>query len=158
MEMDQKGAQEKALMYQILQAQMDELSKQAVALENRMVELEAAEASLKEVNGSKEGSDMLVPMGAGCYGYGKLSNKDKFLVEIGAGLVKEQGLKDALKNVDAKKAEVEDAARKLKMEIDHIRGSMDRIGLELQEFQKQAMSGADKKEGRKGDSEYITVD
>lgn len=145
----QKAAQEKALMYQILQAQLQELTNQTGALEARMMELEAAEHTLREVNGAKEGSEMLLPLGGGCYGHGTLTNKDKFMVEIGAGLVKEQSLKDAIANINGKKNDVENVGKKLKTEIDNIMGSMDRIGLELQEFS----AGAGKQ-----DDDSITVD
>ena len=145
----QKAAQEKALMYQILQAQLQELTNQTGALEARMMELEAAENALKEVNETREGSDMLLPLGGGCYGHGTLTNKDKFMVEIGAGLVKEQSLKDAIANINGKKNDVENVGKKLKTEIDNIMGSMDRIGLELQEFS----AGAGKQ-----DDDSITVD
>jgi prefoldin alpha subunit len=152
MALDQKAAQEKALMYQILQAQMQELTNQASALEMRMVELENAENALKEVEGVKEGSEMLLPLGGGCYGYGTLNKKGRFMVEIGAGLVKEQRLTDALDTVKGKKKDVEEVAEKLKMEMEHMRNSMDKIGLELQEIQRAAQ-----KEQKK-DDDSITVD
>ena len=81
---------------------------------------------------------MLLPLGGGCYGYGTLNKKGRFVVDIGAGLVKEQGLKDALENVKGKKKDVKDVAEKLKMEMEHMRSSMDKIGLELQEIQSAA--------------------
>lgn len=138
----QKAAQEKAMMYQIMQAQMEELARQATVLESRMIELETADNALKEVDDAKEGSDILLPLGAGCYGYGKLTRKDSFMVEIGSELVKSMPLKDTLAVIDDKKNEVEHAARKLKMEMDRIRGTMDRIGLELQE-----LAGKEQKDG-----------
>ena len=149
----QKAAQEKALMYQILQAQLQELTNQTGALEARMMELEAAENALKEVNGTKEGSEMLLPLGGGCYGYGTLTNKDRFMVEIGAGLVKEQGLKDAIANINGKKNDVENVGKKLKTEIYSIMGSMDKIGLELQQFQMAAQE-----QDKNKDDDSITVD
>jgi prefoldin alpha subunit len=145
----QKAGQEKAMLYQILQAQMEELTKQGGMIESRMIELEAAENSLKEMNGAKVDSDILIPLGAGCYGYGKLTNKDKFMVEIGTGLVKEQSLKGAIAVIENKRKEVDDAAKKLNMEMERMRSAMDRIGLELQEM-------ASKEQQGKGDG--ITVD
>ncbi len=155
MAVDQKAAQEKALLYQIMQAQLQELTNQAAALEARMADLENAENALKEVGGTREGSEMLLPIGGGCYGYGTLTSKDKFMVEIGAGLVKEQGLKESLAIVDAKKKEVDDVGNKLKVEMEHIRGSMDRIGLELQQMQRETEK-QEKSENKDDDS--ITVD
>jgi len=149
----QKAAQEKAMMYQIMQAQLQELSNQSDALEARMAELEAAENTLKEVNDSKEGSEMLLPLGGGCYGHGTLSKKEKFMVEIGAGFTAERTLSEAMNIIKNKKIEVEDVGKKLKTEIEHIAGSMNNIGMELQQMQM-----AEQQKDEKKDDDSITVD
>ncbi len=149
----QKAAQEKAMMYQIMQAQLQELSNQSDALEARMAELEAAENTLKEVNDSKEGSEMLLPLGGGCYGHGILSDKKKFMVEIGAGFTAERTLSEAMNIIKNKKIEVEDVGKKLKTEIEHIAGSMNNIGMELQQMQM-----AEQQKDEKKDDDSITVD
>ena len=133
-EKDQKSAQEKALMYQFMNAQMEEFARQGTILEQSMIELETADHALKEINSAHESSEILMPLGAGNYGYGTLSKKDKFMVEIGSELVKEMSLKEAQKILAEKKEDVEDAAKKLKMQIDRLKLSMDKIGMELQEY------------------------
>jgi prefoldin alpha subunit len=145
----QKQVQEKALLYQIMNAQLEQLSKQAELLESRMLELETAQEALRELNAAEEGSDVLIPIGGGCYGYGKLTRKDAFMVEIGAGIVKEQTLKDAMSSVEDRKKEVEDVDGKLRTEAEGIRSAMERIGLEFQEMTE--------KEQKKGGGD-ITVD
>lgn len=125
--------QEKALMYQLLNAQLEELSSQFLHLNDRMLELEAAKNALGEMGKVKEGSDMLVPIGAGCYGFGKLGKKGSFMVEIGAGLLEEKPLSGALCAVEERKKEIGNLQERVKAELEGMRMKMDQIGLELNE-------------------------
>ncbi len=156
-EESQKAAQEKAIMYQIIQAQMEELSRQGATLEDKALEMEVAKNALEEVGKAESGSDMLVPIGAGCYGHGKLGSKDRFMVEIGSGLVSEMSLKEAIVKVEEKKGEIEKLHGRVEAEMRKLQGSMDQLGLELnsmmidkaKDVPKQDEEGDDEEEDEK---------
>ena len=133
----QKEAQEKALIYQILQAQMEELSNQSSALQTRLLELEVARSGIKDMEKTNDGSDILVPLGAGCYCHGSLAKKGRFMVEIGAGYLEEKDIAGALSLIEQKRKDFEDVAEKIEAEMEHMRASMDRIGLDLNAMAKK---------------------
>jgi prefoldin alpha subunit len=142
----QKEVQEKVLVYQILQNQLEEFTKQATVLETRLNELEITENSLKEMKGVKEDSETMFHIGSGCYGHGKLLDKNKFMIEIGAGIMANKPLPEALSVIEARKKEVENVKKKLELEMEKIGNSMNQIGVELQQL-------SDKAKGNAGDAE-----
>jgi prefoldin alpha subunit len=147
----QKEIQEKVLVYQILQNQLEEFTKQATVLETRLGELEVTTNALKEMKSVKPDSETLFHVGGGCYGHGKLLDRNKFLVEIGAGIMANKTLPDAVAVIDERKREIENIRNKLVIEIEKIGEGMNQIGLELQRLNRG--------EGGKGDAGTgVTVD
>ncbi|MCD6495724.1 MAG: prefoldin subunit alpha [Candidatus Aenigmarchaeota archaeon] len=142
----QKTLHEKSILYQVMNVRLEEMAKQGSALEIRMNELEAAESSLNELVKTKVGSEILLPVGAGCYAYGNLAATDKFMVEIGAGLVKKMTLGDAVNIIKDKKNEIEKVAGQLNAQANELRQSMDQIAMEIQALntrqQNEAKGGA----------------
>ncbi|MBN2330353.1 MAG: prefoldin subunit alpha [Candidatus Aenigmarchaeota archaeon] len=145
----QKEMQEKVLVYQILQNQLEEFTQQATAIETRLAELELTTHALKEMKGVEPDSETLFHMGGGCYGHGKLTDRSKFLIEVGAGIMANKTLPDAIAIIDERKNEVEKIKDKLLAEIEKIGDGMNQIGLELQKLNREG--------GGKDDS-GITVD
>jgi prefoldin alpha subunit len=133
MDAGNREMQEKALMYQIFNAQLEELSSQFLALNQKAMELEMARNALGELSKVSKGSEILVPVGAGCYGFGTLSKNEKFMVEIGSGLVEEKLLAGAIETVEERKKEIMKLQEMARNEIEGLRGRMDQIGLELNE-------------------------
>jgi prefoldin alpha subunit len=132
-EAGRRQMQEKALMYQLFNAQLEELSSQFLALNQKAMELEAARNALGELGKVPDGSEVLIPVGAGCYGFVKLAKGDKFMVEIGSGLVEEKPLAGAIEAVEERKKEIVKLQEMARNEIEGLRGRMDQIGLELNE-------------------------
>ena len=142
----QKNLQEKVLVYQILQNQLEEFTKQATVLETRLNELEMTENSLKEMKSAQTDSETLFSLGGGCYGHGKLLDKNRFMVEVGAGIMANKTLPEALAVIGARKKEVEDVTKKLQKEMEKVADSMNQIGLDLQKLNAEAQ-GKDADEG-----------
>ncbi len=128
----QKEIQEKVLLYQILQNQLEEFGKQGVALENRLNELETTTNALGEIKKVGKEPDTLVPLGGGCFSHGKITEKDKFIVEVGAGIMIEKSLPEALAVIEERKEEVENVKTKLQEEMQKLSNSMNQITIELQ--------------------------
>jgi len=149
----QKEAQEKVLIYQILQNQLEELTKQAGALEAKVSELDITHNALKDIEHIEAGADALIPMGAGCFAYGKLAEKDRFLVEIGAGILADKTLVEASAIVEGKKEEIMGIRSKLQEEMHKLSGSINLILLDL-----QSMSEKEKQQGRQAASKKPSDD
>jgi prefoldin alpha subunit len=150
---NQKAVQEKVMLYQILQNQLEEFLKQAEVLESRMMELEMTDAALQEMKSLDAGSGLLVPLGAGCYGYGTLKDRDSFMVEIGAGIVAKKSHADALAIVGDKKKEVENVGEKLKAEMEKLGAAMNHIGADIQKLSGAAQKKDDEDDDESDDSD-----
>jgi prefoldin alpha subunit len=155
MDASKKDMQEKALMYQVFGAQLEELSSHFLAINQKILEAEVAKNSLDELSKAGEGNDMLVPVGAGCYGFGKLGRKGRFMVEIGAGFVMEKTLPGAIESVDGRKKELQQLQDRVKAELENLRGNMDRLGLELNEMAAGGGRDAEKKSHAEEDDGII---
>ncbi|MBN1897016.1 MAG: prefoldin subunit alpha [Candidatus Aenigmarchaeota archaeon] len=149
----QQEMQEKLMLFQSFQAQLEELANHGTNVEARNIELEAAEDALNDIKKTKDNSEILVPLGAGCYGYGKLADRDNFMVEIGAGLAEKKNLQGAIEAIKLKKNEISEIRDSLDKQMDSMRASMDKIGIELQQMsdaqtkkEGEAPSGEEKKE------------
>jgi prefoldin alpha subunit len=140
----QKGIQEKVLVYQILQNQLEEFTKQGTVLETRLNELDMTENSLREMKSVRTDSETLFSLGGGCYGHGKLMEKNKFLVDIGAGIMANKTLPEALALIGARKKEIENVTKKLQVEMEKVANSMNQIGIELQKLNEEAAGKGDK--------------
>jgi len=152
-----KELQEKLIVYQVLRGQLEELTKQAGTLAENMGELEMTEASLKELEKSEAGADMLFPVGAGCYAYGRLSGqKDRFMVDIGAGLMADRTLAETLGIMAAKKKEAEEVAHKLQAEMEKLTSMINEIAVGLQNAANKSKAGP--AEDNKDDDDAVIVD
>ena len=139
----QKDVQEKVLVYQILQNQLEEFTKQATVLETRLNELEMTENSLREMKSVRTDSETLFSLGGGCYGHGKLLDKNKFMVDIGAGIMANKTLPEALALIGARKNEIENVTKKLQVEMEKVANSMNQIGIDLQKLNEEAAGKGD---------------
>ncbi len=157
-----KDLQEKLIVYQVLRGQLEELTKQAGTLAEKMGELEMTEMSLKELEKSEADAEMLFPVGAGCYAYGRLSGqKDRFMVDIGAGLMADRTLAEALGIMAGKKKEAEDVAHKLQAEMEKLTSMINEIAGSLQEAAnggKPEKAAPKKEEKDEDDDDTVTVD
>ena len=140
----QKGIQEKVLVYQILQNQLEEFTKQATVLETRLNELEMTENSLREMKNARTDSETLFSLGGGCYGHGKLLDKNKFMIDIGAGIMANKKLPEALALIGTRKKEIENVTMKLQVEMEKVANSMNQIGIDLQKLNEEAAGKGDK--------------
>ncbi len=125
--MDEKELQEHAVMYQLLQATFEQLQKQMIAVQKKLVELEATKMAIDEIKDVNKDNDILVPIGAGVYGHGRVTNAEKVLVNVGANVLLNKGPKDASAFVEARKREIMQAAAKVEADMKQIVDKMNDI-------------------------------
>ena len=59
-----------------------------------------AKLTIEQLHNTDENSDILIPVGGGAFINGSIKNVSNVLVDIGAGLVAEKTIDDALKKID----------------------------------------------------------
>ena len=128
----QEELQHKYVLYQLLQNRIEELKQQVEMLQQKNMEMETTKFALSEINSMKEGNDVLVPLGSGCYVYGKASNNKKILVDIGAGVMTNKAPEEAQALVEEKREEIEKLVLNLQSELMDAVNKINEIGPELQ--------------------------
>ncbi len=136
-----KNANEKYLELQILNQQIRQLQQQIVNLENQVIELEVLEDNLEEIKKIKEGTEILVSLGAGIFAKASLKDSKKLIMNVGSNTM-------VKKEVDEAKKVVTDQIDQLKNLIQDISMELEHAVVRIQEAQKdiQEMVEASKKQ------------
>jgi prefoldin alpha subunit len=140
----QQEAQQKLMLYQIMGQRLEQINEQARALEQSLLEVETTRQALEGLKGVKEGNDVLVPLGSGCYTYGKASDSKKLLCDLGAGIMADKSPQEALKVIDEKRAEIDRFSDGLQKEARSVVNRMNELAPELQRILQQAQAGPEK--------------
>lgn len=140
---EQKEIQEKLALYQLLQNRLGELRQQVSLLEKRFMEIEMTRNALEDVGKLKKDSEILVPLGSGCYARGKLTDTENLLVDLGAGAVTHKETKPAQEMMDKKKEEIEKLIQEIHKETVNTVNKMNELGAQLQQSMAQAQQGSE---------------
>jgi len=128
----EKELQEKVLVYQIMQKHLEELGQSALLLDRKYAEIEAAREAFEDITKLKEKNEVLVPIGNGIFSHGKITETQKFLVEVGAGILMEKDPESARKFLEEKKNEIEKLAEELQAEINETSERMNSLAAEIE--------------------------
>jgi prefoldin alpha subunit len=131
----QQEIQEKILLYQILHNHVEQLRQQAMILEKDFIEIDGTIQAVEALSAGKTDHETFVPLGSGCYGYGKISNSKKFLVNVGAGIVVDKTFKDAKEFLENRKKEREKMLNRIKNELDGTMAKITNTAREINELQ-----------------------
>ena len=80
--------------------QLNALDMQLQISQSALTDYTKAKLTLEHLSKAAKDDDILIPIGGGTFIKGTLSEKDKILTDVGAGVVTEKPLKDALAKVD----------------------------------------------------------
>jgi prefoldin alpha subunit len=143
---EQKELQQKVLAYRILESRIDSLLKQREFLANKLLELQTTLESIEEIEKSKE--YVLFPLGSAAYMFGKIVDKDKMIVEVGAGIALEKNFTEACDILNERKNDIENALTTLQRNIQEASESLQMLEPQIQEMiQKQQQQGASQEAG-----------
>lgn len=134
----QREMQEKLMIYQLLQQQIENLKQAAAMLERGVMEVEMSKDVLKDLSNVKEDNETFIPIGSGCYVKGRLSRPKSVLAEIGAGVVKEKSVEEVEKMLDEKLVEIRNQERAVAEEMSAVADRMKELLPDLQKIAKEA--------------------
>ena len=80
--------------------QLNSLDMQLQISQSALNDYTKAKLTLEHLSKAAKEDDILIPIGGGTFIKGSLSEKDKILTDVGAGIVTEKPLKDALAKVN----------------------------------------------------------
>lgn len=126
--------QQKVLTYRILQSHLEQLKKDAELIERKYIEVEATKQFLNDAKDGKKDTEILLPVGAGIFAKGKLTDK-KLLFDIGSGVMVNKSNADVEAVVENSIAEIESAVKKLNKEMQETVHKLNDLTSELQLLQ-----------------------
>lgn len=126
----EKELQEKLMVYRIIESRLDALIKQRDLFFQKIVELHNTLGSIDEIAKSKE--EILFPLGGEAYSFGKVVDKNKIIVEIGAGIALEKNFEEAKEIINGRKTDIEAAVKEIQQEVENYSNSLSVLTPELQ--------------------------
>ena len=94
--------------------QLESIAKQSQMVENALLEINATIQALNALDEVKEGTGILVSMGANTFVKASLTDKENILVGIGAGFSAEKKRGDAIKSLESRKDEMSRALESMR--------------------------------------------
>ncbi len=124
---------------------LEELRKEAEGIQTRIIEIQMMKEelnrtieSLEFFEKTEDDVEALLNLGGGVFAYVDVSNSKKMLVDVGAGVVVEKEVKDAIETLSRKKQNVEETEKKLGELLQQIAGQMEKVQREISELAKSA--------------------
>ncbi|WP_457590445.1 prefoldin subunit alpha [Geoglobus sp.] len=124
---------------------LEELRKEAEGIQARIVEVQLLKEELNRTIESLEffekaegDVEALLNLGGGVFAYVDVKNSRKMLVDVGAGVVVEKEVKEAIETLRNKKQNVEETENKLRELLTQIAGQMEKLQKEISELAKSA--------------------
>ncbi len=105
--MEEKEIQEKYYLLQQLQAESEAIQRRIVELELVDAQLEKTIESLKFFNSLDDGVEALMNLGGGVFAYVDVKNAKKMLVDVGAGIVVEKEVGEAIEFLKKKRETIQ---------------------------------------------------
>jgi prefoldin alpha subunit len=128
----QAELQQKVILYQILNRHLEELKQEAGLIERRFLEVETTKQIVGDLKKRKDNTEIMIPLGSGCFVKGTAESADRVLFEIGGGVFVHKKGELAENALAEKTAEIDKAGKDLQKEMEDVVGKMNSIALELQ--------------------------
>jgi len=93
--------------------QLNQLDMQIQYLQAAMLEYHKAKMTVEQLHNKEQTKDILIPIGGGTYLNGSVTNSSKVLVNIGAGIVTEKTIDDAINKIDTHIKQVQENQDKI---------------------------------------------
>lgn len=139
--MTEKELQEKVMMYRIIEGRMDALIRQRDLFLNKINELQNTLASIEEIEKTNE--EILFPIGSEAYAPGKVVDKNKIIVEVGAGVALEKNFTEAKETISNRSDDIEKAVREIQQDIQKLDMSLNVLEPEIRDLMQQGKPEAE---------------
>ncbi len=121
------------MAYRALEGRISSLSRQHDMFASKIVEIQSTIDSINEISAQGKGTkDILFPLGSAAYTKRTVMDKDKLIVEVGAGIALEKTIDKGKAILEKRKKELEQAMGVLQKEMQNISGMMQKIEADAQ--------------------------
>jgi len=133
----QAKVRERLLILQQLQSESEALQRKIVELELVEAELEKTIESLEYFNSLDGSVEALMNLGGGVFAYVDVKDSKKMLVDVGAGVIVEKEVGDAIESLRKKKEKIEENIKKLGQVLEQIAAQAEKVQAEIAELTRQ---------------------
>ncbi|MFB2623195.1 MULTISPECIES: prefoldin subunit alpha [Methanothermobacter] len=133
---DQQKLEEIVNQLNIYQNQAELIQQQMEAVRATISELEILENTLKDIQ-EKEGSETLVPVGAGSFIKAELRETSEVIMSVGAGVAIKKNFEDAMETIDSQKKELEATLQRMGENLRKITDIMLKLSPQAEELLKR---------------------
>lgn len=123
--------QQRYMEYQMLDAQAKQLQQQVAQVEKGMSDLMETKQNLDELQRSKDGIEVIIPVSNGIFTKAKMGQNKELLVNVGAGVVVNKSFDDAKELLDNQLKELTAYRQQLMQNLQMLAGKATEIALEL---------------------------
>ena len=93
--------------------QLQTLEYQFSLIQTTIADQTRAKITLEKLNGVKDESELLLPIGGGAFINAKIMNSSKTLYDVGEGIVVEKSIEDAINKIDIRIKELQQTEEKI---------------------------------------------
>jgi prefoldin alpha subunit len=136
--MNEEERNQKMMELQFMSQQVQQMQEHIQTTQRQMVELASVAVILDEVNKSEKGDNTLFSLGAGVFGFGKLDDTKKIIMNVGAKTAVEKSIPEA-------KTIVEEQINELEKMNSQIEGDFIELHGKMQELQQELINASRKK-------------
>jgi prefoldin alpha subunit len=111
--MSEKELQEKYILYQLLQQNLENLRQQLEFVERQFIEIKNTQGVFRDFKKRKGSDDVLIPLGSGCYGSGDVQDLKNVLVNVGANIMVSKRVESAKLFLNEREKELEKAGKEI---------------------------------------------
>jgi prefoldin alpha subunit len=121
--------------------QMNQLEMQYQYLQAAVNDYTRSKITLEQLDKEEKGSDILLPIGGSTFVDANVKDTNKVLYDIGAGIVTEKTIDDALKKIDVRIEDLQKTQEKLMTTINQIQNEAAEVSAKAQKLLYEQQKG-----------------
>jgi prefoldin alpha subunit len=133
---ERQRLQEKLLIYQFLEKQLEALGEQATLLDERSLEVESTRQAIHAIKELGEDNDTLISLGSGLFARSGIKGK-RLLAGVGSDVLLEKSVQEAEEFLEARFRELDRAGSEIERQTRDAIEKMNVIAPEIQELNRK---------------------
>ena len=125
--------QEKILEYNFLLKHLQQLQQNTQAIHNHLEELKNIQENFTQLATTPPGTETLIPLGSGLFFKGKTESADNILINVGANILVEKTIPQAMETIQKQFSEIEQLLSQLEEEAGKLTEQLENVRREMKE-------------------------
>jgi len=118
--------------------QLESIDLQLQYLQSTLMEYQRAKLTVEQLSGLDANSEILIPVGGGAFVNGSLKNTSNVLIGVGAGIVIEKPVSDALNKLDERIKRIQENLEKMAQLGQKIQSDAEELSQKTQQMMEEA--------------------